>query len=540
MRLLYIIVFLFLGSAIYAQQDTVRIKKLWNENQTAKLRKKLAAFRSKASVNIDTLRKPLIAATDSAKSFITVDSYKQKIGILSDTTQIIYKQQKQKVDSLQSSLASKFNSVQTAPQKLLNKVTQPIDRLRTNLDQRVNALESKVKAPADSIRHALNDKMNNISTRAGSTVAPVKSIIPGGDLKLPGADNNLPAIGTPGKEMPALNLNLKSETPKLNALDEFNKKTTEISQWPDQKLKELPGVEQYTKINSEVSQADSKLQQFHTIEKDVKNLREGKLSEVKQLPEELEKQIFNQTDAQRVTKEMEKAKAIREQYEGMLQRYQDKKRIQQELQARSKSLANDFVNQNLPIVKQSQASMAKAKRVYGNFQSLKNLPKKRPNEMKGKPLSIRLVPSLQFQIYQADILVVDLMPQIGYRFTSRLIGGIGGQYRINMNSKYSYYLNQSGVCGGYVFAEWTAWKGMFAHVDFYTLHVNAEAYSKAQQATEDQLVSGGHVGIGKSYPVSRRLKGSVLGLYRFEFEGEMPRQDKFGLRVGFSWKLKRD
>lgn len=537
MRFLLIIGFLFLGSAIYAQQDSARIKRLWNENQTANLRKKLTGVKSKTT-SIDTVKNQLKGATTD-KTPITTDTLKQKVSALTDTTQAFYKQQKYKADSLQLAIESKFKSMQNTPQKLLNKATQPIDSFRTNLNQRVNALEAKVKDPVDSIQRVLNDKLKEISTQAGNTVNPVKSIMPAGDLKLPGGDNNLPAIGI-GKEMPALDLNLKTETPKLNALDEFNKKTTELSQWPDQQLKELPGVEQYTKINAQVSQVDSKLQQIQTIEEDVKNLSEGKLSELKQLPQELEKQILNQADAQVLTKDMAKAKALQEQYQAMLQRYSDKKRIQQELQTRSKSMANDVINQNLPIVKQSQASMAKAKRVYGNFQSLKDLPKKRPNEMKSKPLSVRLVPSLQFQIYQTDVVVVDLMPQIGYRFTNRLMGGIGGQYRMTVSSKYQYYINQPGVRGGFVFTEWTAWKGMFAHVDFYALHVNANAYSKFQQETEDQLALGGHVGIGKSYPVSRRLKGSVIGLYRFEFEGALPRQNKFGLRMGFSWKLKRD
>jgi len=151
-----------------------------------------------------------------------------------------------------------------------------------------------------------------------------------------------------------------------------------------------------------------------------------------------------------------------------------------------------------------------------------------------------LVPSLQFQIYQTDEVVIDLMPQFGYRFTNRLTSGIYGLYRVGISSNYNSYVSQLGVRGGGVFTEWLAWKGMFAHVDFDANHVNAEAYTVAQQETEDQLVFGGHAGIGKTYPISRRLKGSVLGLYRFEFEGEMPNQKKFNLRMGFSWKLKKD
>lgn len=42
-------------------------------------------------------------------------------------------------------------------------------------------------------------------------------------------------------------------------------------------------------------------------------------------------------------------------------------------------------------------------------------------------------------------------------------------------------------------------------------------------------------GIGKQFNISRKIKGSVLGLYRFELDGYMPASSKVNVRLGFHY-----
>jgi hypothetical protein len=78
------------------------------------------------------------------------------------------------------------------------------------------------------------------------------------------------------------------------------------------------------------------------------------------------------------------------------------------------------------VLQQAMDKMSKYKEKYGSLASLANVPKRPPNEMRGKPLIERLVPAFMVQIQkEGNDLLVDLNPYIGYRFTGKFTAGPG-------------------------------------------------------------------------------------------------------------------
>lgn len=168
-----------------------------------------------------------------------------------------------------------------------------------------------------------------------------------------------------------------------------------------------------------------------------------------------------------------------------------------------------------------------------------SLPKRRTNSMRNKSFYQRLLPGATLQVYNKENIIIDGGLQIGYRFTGRLTGGIGGVYRIGISEEYEYYVRSMNVYGGRIYSDWMIKKGFFIHGEFEALKVKVDPHVQQNVAKEDldDHAYNGYGGIGKQFNISRRVKGSVLGLYRFELDGYMPEFSKINVRLGFHYDL---
>ena len=83
-------------------------------------------------------------------------------------------------------------------------------------------------------------------------------------------------------------------------------------------------------------------------------------------------------------------------------------------------------------LKAAMDKMAKYKQKYSSVSSIKDLPKRPPNAMKGKPLVERLVPGLFFQFQQKNYNLFDFNPYLGYKLSGRFTSGLG------WNQRYAY------------------------------------------------------------------------------------------------------
>jgi hypothetical protein len=60
----------------------------------------------------------------------------------------------------------------------------------------------------------------------------------------------------------------------------------------------------------------------------------------------------------------------------------------------------------------------------------------------------------------------------------------------------------------------------------------------AAEPIEDRAYAS-YFGLGKRFNITRNLRGSILGLYRLEYEGELPGVNKISARFGMEYVFRR-
>jgi hypothetical protein len=143
--------------------------------------------------------------------------------------------------------------------------------------------------------------------------------------------------------------------------------------------------------------------------------------------------------------------------------------MEQEIIRKAKLVANDKLNKLTPALKSAQQQIAKAKKLNPAVQSFKDIVKKRPNEMKGKPFRDRFVPGLSLQSYRQEKFTVDWAVEVGYRVSGRLTTGAGYTYRVSLSEKNLNWIGNEGVSGYRFYTEFRLLKGIYAHGEFETL-----------------------------------------------------------------------
>src|SRR5690606_22360598 len=116
--------------------------------------------------------------------------------------------------------------------------------------------------------------------------------------------------------------------------------------------------------------------------------------------------------------------------------------------------------------------IAKYKQKYSSVNSIKDLAKKPPNPMKGKPLIERIIPGINSQILTKNDLLVDFNPYAGYRFTGRLTAGAGWNYRLAYNERDNNFNKAARIYGPRAFGEFKIGKGFTGHFSIEVMNTN--------------------------------------------------------------------
>lgn len=206
-----------------------------------------------------------------------------------------------------------------------------------------------------------------------------------------------------------------------------------------------------------------------------------------------------------------------------------------------KDKAKDHFAGHADKLQAAQEKLAKIKKDYPEgLSSIKDLPKRRPNPMRGKPFKDRLVLGLTLQIHQAQTPNMDISPFAAYRLTERLSLGLGGNYRLMTKNDFKGLTREGAVYGGRGFAELKIYKGIFAHAGYEMMKSpQREALVNTRSEREGKVwVDGLMIGAGKDYKIARYIKGNMQVLYNFLNEMNSPYQNKVMVRLGFSFQLK--
>jgi hypothetical protein len=206
---------------------------------------------------------------------------------------------------------------------------------------------------------------------------------------------------------------------------------------------------------------------------------------------------------------------------------------------KAKLVANDKINKLSPALKNAQQHIAKAKKLNPAVQSFKDIVKKRPNEMKGRPFRERFILGITLQSHTNDKVTMDAAVQAGYRLSGRLTTGIGYTYRVSMGKENVNWIRNEGISGYRFYADFRLMKTFYAHGEFEALTINVFKHPALSETLLDE-VYGSYFGLGKRFEISRKIKGSVIGLYRVDYKGSVPGLNKINLRLGFDLNLKKE
>jgi hypothetical protein len=473
----------------------------------------------------------------------------RKIDSLKNVTGQRKSQAQKAIDSLQYLLNS--------PQRLVNsgvaKVQSKIDTVVHRLNQPADKVNEKISNAQDNLTGKIEDleedgvkKVENVQGKADNVQQKISSEVSkatDGNVKVPNdllekpkdltiqndakssqkiptlqADNlNAPQLNLPGAEklkVPEANIDLRSLEKKADV--------------------NLPGTEKIGGISAEVAKVDKKIEGVGEYAKELDNISKNGIEDAEKLPKEIENQVGKIDEVHVLNKE---AKKITE-YQNVVQRYRDKKLLQEEILRKSKMVANDKLNSMTPQLKEVQQQIGKAKRLNPAVESFKEITKKRPNEMKGKPFRDRFLPGITFQAYQQDRFTLDCALQTSYRVSGRLTSGLGYSYRISIDDDNSQWIAHEGITAYRFYLQFVTIKNIYVHGEFESARVSPARFPTLAD-NPNPNVYGSYFGLGKRYNISRRFKGSAAALYRVNYQGEIPNLSKVNLRIGFDLSLKK-
>ena len=545
------------------ETDTIKIN---NPLDSLKLKSsKLDSIRSGnplQSINTDSLPK-LNSSVLTGRILGRQDTAQNKV---TDSLRSVSENAKQKAVGVQNKIQNASDSVS---QKLTNKVgaiqSKIEDKLSGTTGKDINVPSSQVKLP-DMPQQHLPDINNALATPElkipgmadklpGTTteVPGLKRTVPGLDSVIPNMDGNLSGIDlkTPQLEGNALP-GIEGKTPEINtSLQEVDvlKDVSEInSKIPTLRdstgkldfsaLEKIPSSEKVQGIAQKMDEVSGLKDEAGQYGEQIKEVKEKGIEDIN--TESLEHEATRLAEVKEFDEQTQKLRAAQAKQAELLQRYQDKKFIQEEMKRKTANVVNDQLTKFSPAIKDAQSDMTKTKKVYESSSLVPDSAKrkKRINTMAGKPLKRRIVPGFTFQTYSGeDEVLFDLSPQVGYRLTGWLTVGAAGVYRIGVGKANPSFVAAENIYGYRLYTDYLLVRGIFIHADFESLQVGQPQVAVPEFPNERVL--GSYFGLGKRYSISRNIQGSLSGLFRVNYSGSISGQSKFAVRVGFDYVFKK-
>ncbi|WP_333821101.1 hypothetical protein [Ohtaekwangia sp.] len=456
---------------------------------------------------LDSLSREL-AALDTAASprLDALDSIEYSFYHQSDSLKGEYKNKFASLDSSKNALQHKIDSLQSL-QLPTDKYTHALDSVLQKRDQAVGSLDSKMNALKSKATEKINklELSPELQGKANQLTGNIQ------DFKLPVKDLNIPSLDIPNnplKSLDGLNTSIQSPVGKIGEIDG---------------LKNITGK---TGNLSEITKGAG----------DIQNLTQGNLKDMQQLPQSIEGkagQVAGVGDLQKQTEALNPMLKSAENPEAMKE---------QAMQQVKEVAVNHFAGKE-EVLKEAMEKMSKLKNKYSSLNSLSEIGKRRPNEMRGKPLIERLLPGIALQIQKkGNDMLVDFNPYIGYRLTGRLTSGIGWNQRVGYNTRHDSFSPGTRIFGPRIYTEFKLAKGFLPRAEAELM--NTQVPPRLQAISVDgrgrEWVPGIFVGMKKEYKFMKNVKGTAQIMLRvFNPDHKSPYADVLNMRVGFEFPMKK-
>jgi len=507
-----------------------------------------ATFTFGQDKELDSLGFPLKSTNAISQLHDKVDSIRSCFYSKSDSLKRRYKSRFTKLDSSQSVLQStlhKLRSIQLSPRKIgpngiadsvstrfktsmdsasarlqANKITHKIDSIK---ELRQKAL-SNLNEDLQSIKSKTTEKLNKLDLppQLKDNVSNVQQKI--SDFKIPTSDVTIPSLQTGQNSMSTLN-SLSLESPALNL---------ESSVGDIGKVGSLPDVQ------GDIGGIPDLTGKASGYGNDIQQIANGNLSEVKELPKTAEEKAAELSGLEGIKEQTQVLDEYKDQAGEMQSPDSVKEFAVQEVRQYA---VNHFAGREEQL-KQAMETVAKYKTKYSSLNSVSEITKRPPNEMRGKPLIERIVPGIAFQLQKrGEDLLVDFNVYAGYRFTGRLMGGAGWNQRIAYNTKKNYFNPKARIFGPRVFGEFKLWKGFSPRVEVEIMNTIVPTLTRTPSLDpgKRQWVPGAFVGMRKEYRFIKSIKGTALVMVRlYNPDHKSPYADVLNVRFGFEFPMKKN
>lgn len=456
----------------------------------------------KPQQKIDSLQNNFHQQTDSIQNV-----YHEKLSVLESVSSKFQR----KIDSLKSfnlpteKYTHKLDSVANLQQQTIAKAEQKIQALKEKTTGKLKSLD---------LPPELQSKVSDATKSIDGFNLPVKGLnIPSANISgVPGA--SLGKIGSTGIQSPLGNL------PSAGNISGIGNELKDVQG-------EMKGI---TNATGEVGK----------YEKDLQNVVKGDLKDVKEAPKALEAKAADMSGMKDITGQTKEL----DQYKNELKQLQDPAKNKDELLQKGKQEAMNHFAGKEQVLQQAMDKISKYKQKYSSLQSIHDLPKRRPNEMKGKPLIERLMPGVALQIQKkGNDLLVDFNPYIGYRFTGKFTSGLGWNQRVAYNSKSNHFDHKDRVFGPRIYSEYNLFKGFFPRLELETMNTFVPTLLFNPVSTDfgrRQWVWTAFAGLKKDYRFLKSVKGTTMIMFNlYNPLHKSPYADVLNVRFGFEFPQKK-
>lgn len=395
--------------------------------------------------------------------------------------------------------------------------TQKYTRKLDSLHQLRNTFESKYKSRFDSLKARTIGRLQGLDLPSEYKEPLQKLTTNITDLDINTGIARLPSLEIPGYSLP-----------NMNGLDGLISKVGEVGNI-DNRLK-IPEVETL------VGDIEKEGVQVFAYQEDIKNITHGKIQDVEKLPEIIEGQA-SKIDGM---DELQKQTGVLEGHKGQFDELSDPKSAKEKAISLVKKAMDHFAGKQQQL-KGAMEKISKYKQRYSSISSIKDLPKRPPNPMKGKPFIERLVPGLYFQYQQKTYYLLDANPYLGYKISGRFIAGAGWNHRLAYDHKYERWNQRSRIFGPRAYIDFKLGKGFIAHLEGESMNSFVlSTLHGSQDAGEREWVWSFMTGLKKEYKIYEGLKGTALIQYNlFNRYYKAPYVDRLNSRIGFEYNLKK-
>ena len=482
-------------------------------------------FAVPAQVVVDSVQQKLDLAIQAE-----LDSLQNRLTHLPDSLLPAY----HKIDSIRNdfnlavdSLKREYTATVSRIDAQTNRLNKTVDSLRvlkvpaTRFAKSVDSLDGVRKSFATKFASRLNELQTKTTGKLQSLDLPDEYTEPLQKLTENISDLNLNTdiVTIPSLQIPGYSL------PEIPGLGAVTSKVAEISN--------IDGVGDITGI--EATAGD--LSRVTEYQDDIKNITQGNLRDVEKLPETIEQQVSNIDGVE----ELQKQSGVIDEHKARLDELVDPVEAREKVVGVAKKAAVDHFAGNQEQLKAAMEKLSKYKQKYSSVPSIKDVPKRPPNPMKGKPFIERLVPGLYFQYQQKNFYLVDTNPYVGYKLSGRLTAGLGWNHRLAYEQDNRTFNERSSIYGPRAYVDFKLGKGFIAHLEGESMNSFVPSTLRGNPDTgQREWVWSFMTGLKKEYKIYKNLKGTALIQYNlFNRYYKAPYVDRLNSRIGFEYVLKK-